>query len=247
MFSKSLIVAGMGIAVALAQNPVSAQEAPVKVGYTHKKGDVVKLRMTINASVGGMDIVVKITNKDEVTEVKDNGNVVTVQTPEATIVNIGGMDMEQPGGAKVTATRDKYGKLVELKAPEEAGAFMSPEVQKFQASITDILMPEKPVKAGDSWTTELDNPMVKGKKFSVKTTFVGIEKLEGKEYWKVKQTATADSDAAGAKTTVEFTAMLEPATGTIFSAEGTVKDLPTLQAGAISWKMKVEQVKAAAK
>ena len=95
----------------------------------------------------------------------------------------------------------------------------------------------------ESWTTEMDNPALKGKKFSLKSVFIGIDKVDGKEYWKVKQTSTVEVDAAGAKTAFEMTHWMEIGTGETFKAEGSVKDLPT-QFGPVNWTMKIEKLKA---
>ena len=42
------------------------------------------------------------------------------------------------------------------------------------------ILPEKEVKSGDSWQTEFDNPAAKGKKVTVKTSYLGTEKVDGR-------------------------------------------------------------------
>ena len=69
--------------------------------------------------------------------------------------------------------------------------------------------------------------MVKDKKISNKDTYLGIEKIEGKDYWKIKQTSEAVADADGNKVSYEATVWVDPTNGMVFKTEGTYKDLPT--------------------
>ena len=39
-----------------------------------------------------------------------------------------------------------------------------------------IVFPDNPANPGDTWTTEVNNPQVKGKKVTTKFTFDGIDK-----------------------------------------------------------------------
>src|SRR5207248_1555 len=77
------------------------------------------------------------------------------------------------------------GKLVDFKMEE--GGILAPEIARLLATLRTPILPEKEVKAGDTWQTEFDNPAVKGKKFTVKTTFVGTDKVEGMDVWKIQQ------------------------------------------------------------
>src|SRR5262245_38643592 len=73
-------------------------------------------------------------------------------------LSFGGQEMDQPGGATVTQTRDARGKLVDYKQEGEAPqAAFSPEIQRLMAAVQDLLLPEKAVKPGDTWTTEIEN------------------------------------------------------------------------------------------
>lgn len=226
------LAAGMG---------VRADDKPIKLARTVKEGDVVRSKVTVNANAGGMDIVVVQTFKNKAKEINKKGEIVWEQTTESVVVN----DMEQQGaaGQVQTETRDKTNKLVDYKPPQAGQDIFSPEVQKLMAGSSEILFSDKEVKSGDSWTTELDNPVVKDKKVKVKTTFVGMDKVDGKDYWKVKQAAEADTDDKGAKTTYEMTSWLDPADGSTFKMEGQVKDLPVAQIGSLSWTMKMERLK----
>ena len=67
--------------------------------------------------------------------------------------------------------------------------------------------------------------------------------MDGKDYWKIKQTFEADTDDKGAKTSSEMTSWLDPADGSTLKMEGTVKEIPSMF-GNISWTMKMEKLKA---
>jgi hypothetical protein len=233
----------MGVACALLMSAgiSRADDKPLALAITAKKGDVIRQKITINANVLGMDLVIVQTTKTQLKDIDKKGNLVWEQTVESVTLN----DMAQTEIPPAqTQTRDKQNKLVEFKPLEAGGNPFSPEVQKLMAATSEIILTDKEVKPGESWTTEFENPIVKEKKVAVKTTFVGMDKVEGKEYWKVKQTATAETDAAGAKSIADMTAWLDPADGSMFKMEGSVKDIPIEQAGPISWTMKMEKLKA---
>jgi hypothetical protein len=220
---------------------VQAQDKAVTLARTYKAGDVQRYKVTVNASVMGMDVIVTSTAKNTIKEIKPNGDIVIEAADEGTKVNFGGQEQEQPAGPPVIETRSKTGKLVELKTDPAAQALLAPEIQKMSAMVSDIILSEKAVKAGDVWETEFDNPAVKGKKLTVKTTFVGMDKVEGKDLWKIKQSLTAETGMESAKVAHDYTTWLDPANGRLVKLEGTVKDIPT-QFGPLSWTMKMEAV-----
>lgn len=238
-----VLTAGILLVSAMA---AMADEKPVTLARTYKEGDKVSHKVTVTVSVNGMDVVVTRTAKSTVKEVRKTGEIVIVQTDDGSTLNIGGMEQQQPAGPPVTELRDKNGKLTEVKVDEAANGFMTPDMQQLIAKASDVHLTDKPVKAGDTWTTEFDNPAVKGKKFTAKSTYVGIEKVDGQDLWKVKQTVEADSDADGKKLTIDFTAWLDPAKGQTVKMEGNAKDVPT-NFGSLTWVMKQVLVKEAAK
>lgn len=230
------------VAAPLVVRADAPDDKPVTLGYTYKEKDVFRQKTTIEANLMGMDIVVTSTSKMSVKEIKKNGDVVLEITDEGSHLTGQGIDQDLPPRAAQTIVRNKVGKLIELKTDEAAAQFMAPEVQKLSTMIGDVLFPEKPVKAGETWQTELDNPIIKGKKVVVKGTFIGVEKLDGMDVWKVKQSAEAATAEDGTKMSIEITTFLDPATGEAVKSESIVKDLPT-QFGAMSSKMKQERLK----
>jgi len=238
-----ILTAGM---LLLASMGANADEKAVTLARAYKEGDKVSHKITVTVSVNGMDVVVTRTAKSTVKEVKKTGEVVIIQTDDGSSLNIGGTEQQQPAGPPVTEIRDKNGKLTEVKIDEAAQGFMTPDIQQLVAKASDVHLTDKPVKPGDTWTTEFDNPAVKGKKFNAKSTYIGTEKVDGQDLWKVKQTVEADSDADGKKLSIDLTAWLDPAKGQTVKMEGNAKDVPT-NFGSLTWVMKQVMVKEAAK
>ena len=244
---KSLF-AGAFFAIALFGNPVisRAQDAakepvavvktdgkPIVLARTYKVGDVKTYKSTIKTQVMGADVTVMGGSKITIKEVKADGNVTTEHVPLESTVEFNGSSMPQPAGKPITTTADKFGKMAGYVAQEEAQSLMAPEVQKLLASISDIITTSKEVKASDSWETELENPTLKGKTFKLKTTYLGTEKVQDVEYWKLEQTAEIVVDDAGAKMNTKFIEWLNPVDGSMFKVKATIKGLPTSMFGPI--------------
>jgi hypothetical protein len=214
----------------------TAWESAVSLLRTYKAGEISRYKSTITANLMGTEVVVTQTIKEEVKEVKENGHAVIVSTNEGGKVSANGQEQEIPSTPPITTTRDRLGKLMDFKKEQSPQGLTSPEVERLMTALSDTLFTDKPVKAGDTWQIEIDNPVVKEKKVVVKGAFLGTEALDGRDLWKVKQSGEADIDSNGAKMSYEFTAWLNPANGQPVKVEGSVKDLPT-QFGPLSMKV----------
>lgn len=241
MFTMNRVLGGALLAVALLAGPrLRADEMPVSLLVKPKAGRVTFSKTIIKTNVANMDVIVTAAQKETVKEVKDNGDVVIETADQGTTLNVGGQDMDQPAVPAFAITRDKLGKLKESKEPE--GTFMAPEVSKLMALLSSSLLTEKTVKTNDTWETELENPAVKAKKIKVKDTYLGLEKVDGKDAWKIKQAAEAVVADDGSKMSYEFTEWINPETGESLKREGTVKDVPT-QYGALTMQIASKVVK----
>lgn len=236
------IVWSVGSLLLLAGLAAARAEDAITLTRSFKKGDVYRYKTTVTASVMGMEAVVTSNTKQTVKEIKDNGEIVLVEEDEGTKVSLGGQDVDQPPQPPVTTTRDKSGKLVKYER-EGADGFFAAEIQHLLAALSEPLLAEKAVKSGDSWEVVIDNPAVKEKKVTVKGTFLGTEKVDEKELWKVKQITEADTDADGNKVTMETTYWLDPANGLVVKAENSTQNLPSIPVGPVSWTMKMELIK----
>jgi hypothetical protein len=206
---------------------VRADDKPVMLALTPKANTVAHFKINLAVSMMGNEVAkVEQRNKSEIKEVKKDGSFTVASFSEGVHVNGPGGEQDLPGGPVAKSTRDKFGKLIEF-TPEPGGQeIFAPEVVRLQAMLSQIIFPEKAVKAGDNWETSLDNPADKGKKLTVKTTYVGTEKVDGVDVWKVKQTAEVVIAGKDAKLITEYTAWLDPATGDEVKADVSLKNLP---------------------
>jgi hypothetical protein len=229
----------------LAAVPLRADDKPVTLSRAFKKGDVIRMKIEtlIDGNAGGAQV--KLTSKSMVKEVKENGQVVVELQDEAGKLTLNGSDMDIPAGPITTLTYDKAGKLIDFKS-EDGGVITPVTARQLEIMRMPILV-EREVKAGDSWESEFDNPALKGKKFNVKTTFLGLDKLDGVDLWKVQQKGAPEIDSIGAKMGFEATYWLDPASGQTVRADVKITDEPTTQYGTHSLTTKVTRIKAETK
>jgi len=243
MLKRNRVFAGALLAFALigSQTARADDEKPVSLLIAPKVGQVKHIKTTIKTNAAGMDLTVTQSQKFTIKELKANGDVVFEIADEGTVVNVGGQEMEQPPSPPRSVTRDKIGKVKEINV-DEAAQFMAPEVTKIMAGLSAAILTEKAVKTNDTWQTELENPAVKEKKITVKGTYLGLDKVEGMDYWKIKQTAEAIVDANGGKMSYDITQWINPTTGDVLKTEGTIKDVPT-QIGQLTMQLSSKAVK----
>lgn len=208
-----------------------------------KAGDVVRYKTTLTLNAQGTDVTVEQNRKQTIKEVKDSGETVTEIAGEGDKLTIGGETNDIPAGSPTLVTQDKAGKILTFKPTGAEDQYLATSTLHLLSLAGEIIFPDKAVKAGDSWKTEVDNPAVKDKKATITTTFVGIEKVDGADAWKVKQTLEAET-AGGGTLKSETTALVETTTGQTISAEASVTGAPTNELGPLDWKSKVTRVKA---
>ena len=188
MLKRNRVMGGVLLAFALlgSQMARADDEKPVSLLIAPKVGQVTHIKTVIKTNAAGMDLTVTQSQKNTVKELKTNGDVVLEIADEGTVVDVGGQEMEQPPIPPRSITRDKVGKVKEVKV-DEAGQFMAPEVAKIMSGLSLAILTEKAVKTNDTWQNELDNPAIKEKKITIKDTYLGTEKIDGKDCWKIKQ------------------------------------------------------------
>jgi hypothetical protein len=210
-----------------------ADDAEVKLARTYKEKDPVSYKQVSKVNANGTDVVRTTVVKDTVKEIKPTGEVVLTSETLSDQIDIGGSLMDLPANT-LTITYDKAGKLTDFTGLKDGGA-IDPNIIRLIAVAHNILLPEKAVKKDDKWETEVDDPAVKGKKMTLKETFLGTEKRDGKDLWKIKQTVEAPADDSGTKFTSELTALLDPANGRLIHSEGSVQGVPTSMYGVLGW------------
>jgi hypothetical protein len=221
---------------------VSQEAKPVTLMLTPKLGETVRYRTTMNLSLGGTDVLVELGRKESVEEITDSKDIVLALESEGGSAQVNGETTTLPPDTPVSVTVNKNNRVLAYKPEREDNPYLSRASQHLMMLIDRIVLPEKSVLAGESWTTEVDHPQSKGKKVTIKTTFVGEEKKDGVSAWKVKQTLEADNGEADGKLKAEVTALLDAATGQLIEAQQTVKGLLGLQ-GPMDWTSTLKRVK----
>ncbi|HET6385796.1 MAG TPA: hypothetical protein VFJ58_20585 [Armatimonadota bacterium] len=233
---------GILLLALLGSTPVHADNTPVTLSRTFKKGDVVRINVeTTTVGPNGADAQIKLTSSSTVKDVKDNGDVVIETQDQPGKLTINGNDMDIPGGQLTTLTFDTTGKLVDFKS--DPGGILAPETSRQLEIMRMPILPDKAVVAGDSWQSTFDNPAVKGNKFTVRTTFVGMDKVDGANLWKLSQAGAPQTDANGAKMGFDATYWLDPASGQLVKSEIKITDEPTTRFGTHSLTTKTTLIK----
>lgn len=206
-----------------------------------KVGRVIRNRTIVKTSFMGMELVVNESQKNTVKAVKTNGDIVVEIAAESAIIRIGGMNQVQDPNPPYSIIRERNGRIKEGRKID-MDEFMKIGVAKVNEALGAFILPEKPVKPNDTWETVLNNPAVVDRKITVKGTYLGLEKIDGKEYWKIKQSSEAIVDVDGTKVTYDSTEWVNPDDGETFRLEATAANVPT-NAGNLTLKISGEAVK----
>jgi hypothetical protein len=239
MQRRILLTAGLAAGLSLVALPAMAgaraDDAPVTLRYAPKAGNSARYQTTQMTSAMGMDIVVTVTAKRTIKEVRDDGGFAIENAPQTVKLNIGGAEQDGQAGPPQVQTYDRQGRLTDFKR-EQGEDIVSLDIARLLATVGMPIFSDKAVKPGGAWQVELDNPAAKGKKFTVKGTYLGMEKVGDVDCWKIRESAEAETGGDN-KLTNEYTAWLNPATGQLQQLEGELKNVPT-NFGPLSFKIK---------
>lgn len=228
MFNTARIFGGAMLACTLLLCSAAQAEEGIHLLVPPKVGQSARMKLYMKVDLGGMKFVSEGVSREVVKEVKENGDVVLESTEEGSTVTAGGVTQKAPTNPPSTSTRDKFGKTL-VPGREPTGGLTTPEVDKLMMQITDVILTDKALQVNDTWETAIDNPAVPEKKITLKDTYLGLEKIEGKDYWKIKQTTEAVANAKGDKVTYELQEWIDPATGIPYKFSGTIQGVPTQQ------------------
>src|SRR5579872_7462960 len=140
------VIAGLAL---VASMPVRADDKPVTLARSYKKGDVTRTNSEASVNANGTDVQVVQTAKITIKDVKDNGQIVIEEAGEGGKVTIGGSDMDMPASYATTATRDKNGKLIEFKMDEGGQTIYTPEITHLLQIVGSPVLSDKEVKPGE--------------------------------------------------------------------------------------------------
>ena len=184
-------------AAAMSMAPAFAQDTFAWT-FTQKVGDVLKFRtytrITARMADNSGDIVIttRSESKHEYKTVAEDGTLTYDQIDEKADAILNGAPIPPAaGGPKpITITLAKTGLMTKRVNP---AADPFDRSQKSLIGLMAMPAPPKPVAVGETWKTEVPNPLMKNKTFTITSTLVGKEKVLGTDAIRVKQEATFPS------------------------------------------------------
>ncbi|HLK61659.1 MAG TPA: hypothetical protein VKU00_34250 [Chthonomonadaceae bacterium] len=216
--------------------------------YQYKKGTTVRLRGRmaitgeIKQEVNGktettpINVEIRSLNKQEVKSVAANGDANVQDTTEQYEIRIDNNppnphDKPQP----VTRTISKTGQILKQQVAREDAQAQNAQVEALSFILSEMIAPDKPIKIGETWKSELNNRFVEGQKVTQTSTLVSAEKIAGVDALKVKvQMSVPTKVNADEKYTLKLDGAyyVDPKDGRKIRADFDLENLPlSTQAG----------------
>src|SRR5262249_20327876 len=187
--------------------------------YQYTKGTTVRLRGRLDLSgdfkqntpdgkevTEAVNVVIRSVNKQEVKSVSANGEATVQDTTEQYEILLNGVPPPHDKPLPVTYTFSKTGQVLKKAiTKDKKSGVPDPRVEALGFLLNEMLAPDKPIKVGDTWKTELNNRFVEGQKVTQTSTLVGMEKVVGIDALKVKvQMSVPFKPDAGEKETLKL-------------------------------------------
>lgn len=220
--------------------PTTAKE--VMLVRKFKSGEVSRYRTVVTFKIdfagNPTDLLMKSVSRHTVKEVKEDGTSKLEQSRESAKLYMNGQEapFPIPDAPVVITTYDRSGNALDIKIQGELP--MGAEIQSALGRLNDPNFPANAVKPGDKWTVEVEPKEIPGKKVKVEYTFVGAEKVLGKDANKIKSTYTLAFDDNKIK--AENTIYLDATTGRVLKVLSDMDGFPIPMAG--PQKVKYEEV-----
>lgn len=223
MRRSSTTILALGAVLAVGAIALAAQEFTLK--RVAKVGDVIKLKMSVDAEFAGTPIKVTATSIDKVIKVEDNGNITTESTQTNMKIKFGDQEFDQDSESPRVYVTKPTGELIEIKGDGVDNGYWR------MANMNVLRMPDKPVKVGDKWTFEIAKDAKTGA-VAAKHEYevLGVEKVGRYECLKIKHTfkETEGSEPASANGTL----WVDLSDGSLVKAETTQNKVPIPEAPA---------------
>jgi hypothetical protein len=206
-----LLVAGAALAWAGVQD--------YNLKRTAKEGEVFKYKLNGTMEVMGTSVTLSAIMINKTTKVEANGDYTVESSQTEGKISFNGSEMEMPSSGSTMTTYKADGTVLDVKGEGvEMGGYR-------MANLLAAIMPEKPIKAGDTWTSSVKGDAKKGT-VDVNGTykFEAVEKGDSGETAKVTYELKETNGEAPA--TVSGTAWLELKTGNLIKIESKWKDVP---------------------
>lgn len=215
MFRKTgfgLLVMALSVAALAIQDGASLKRVA-------KAGDAAKYRLKADIDFQGMEANFTALVLEKITKVESNGNIVVESTYSEGKVSFSGQEMDAPGTTS-TYTYKPTGEVVEIKAETvDSNVYRT-------AHLTAFTVPDKTLKVGDEWTTEVKKDEKTGAVAAKGTYKVEAEEKVGDfETYKVKY-STKESEGGDAAAVCEGMAWVNKKDGSLVKSEGVWKNVP---------------------
>ena len=204
-----------------------ADEKKITVTRDPKAGKVIVFKSTSKGEVAGAEFQVERGMKVTIKAVKETGAVTLDRLMLDGTLTLNGSAQDVKAQPLVTETRDKTGKLTAFKHIDTPSDIFAPEISQIIAILDEPIIGAAGIAEGDAWETTVDNPAAKDK-ITIKTSYLGIEKVGDVEMWKFKQSASPVVNRDGTKMTADTLFWLNPKTGVTEKSVATLKDVPSM-------------------
>jgi hypothetical protein len=197
-----------------------------------KKGETARFRQNLQLDseleAANLHIVINTVTKQEVKDVVPTGDATWIVTTESVKTSVNGKPLPPSGPPYSTTTLvvSKTGQL--LKRTMENASKTNQKLSEIGAMFSVTPTPPQPVKAGDSWKTEIANRVVPGKKVTMLSTLIGPGRVLGLDALKVRTKIDIPTTADGSEDNtvhVEGVYVIEPKTGRILQAAYTAQNM----------------------
>jgi len=168
--------------------PVAPWEFAFKKGETQRYRTYIKISARLADDSGNLAITTRSSSRHEIKEVSEDGTAVYEQLDEKFDATFNGKPVvPDPGAPKpkpITVTFAKNG-LITKRVNPNSDPF--DPADKVIRALQSMPVPTAPLKVGDTWKTELPNPLLKNKLITANSTFKGTEKVLGLDALKIEQ------------------------------------------------------------
>jgi flagellar basal body L-ring protein FlgH len=217
-----------GLAAVAALSVLALAQDAVSLKRTAKVGDVIKFTLKADLTMSNFEGSYTGLLTEKVTKIDENGNIWIEGVSSDGKVTFGGNEIPINDVTAVTTVYKPTGEVVEVKA---SGQSQGNEGRV--AAMQTLYIPDKPVKVGDTWETEI-KPDAKLGTVALKGAFKveAAEKVDNYDTFRIK--ASVKETSGDTPWTSDSTVWLNTKDGSLVKASGTWKNAPLGPAGAIT-------------
>jgi hypothetical protein len=176
--NRSMKIAG--ISAILIATTAFAQDG-VKLKFTAKKDEVVKMRLKGTVDFGGMTISVSMLQKEKVVAIGEDGTVTTENEVVDGKIEMAGNEMEMPASPVFRTVRTASGDLKEIQGEAADATTYRGQI------VSNFFFPEEAVKVGSKWTKKIAaNKDTGGLAVTGTYEVLSEEQVLGKDCFKIK-------------------------------------------------------------